>query len=76
MGVEALTSFQRPGSAGEKQKKAADDCAESFHIELETYNRMPSPFQVAWRQPAVIPFPDPTSTKGIRRCESIVRIDE
>jgi hypothetical protein len=32
MAVEALTPFQRPGSASKKQKKATDDSAKSFHI--------------------------------------------
>jgi hypothetical protein len=47
MGVAALTSFQRPGSASKKQKKATDDSTKSFHSKSETYNRMPSSFQVA-----------------------------
>jgi len=31
MSIEALTSFQRPGSASKKQEKATDDSTESFH---------------------------------------------
>ena len=56
MGVEALTSFQRPGCASKKQKKTTGDPTESFHSKWETYNRMPSSFQVACWQPAVILF--------------------
>ena len=50
MGVVTLAWFQRPKSASKNQKKTTDDPTESFHGKCETYNWMPSSFQVTCKE--------------------------